>query len=168
MNCTSMLKALKFMALTRRRSHQLSSVVCFVFSRWASPTRTEYCCHDRETECHRHNHVMKCLRTGIPCKELLQLVENQDSAYIRCCGFLYMRFGCCPEKLWDHLGEYCLDDQEFEPSKSSPQFTITVGEYVEAVGTLRTGREHIDAVRDRLAHRQSKEQHALVVTMMWR
>jgi len=70
---------------------------------------------------------------GITYEELLQLVENQDSAYIRCCGFLYMRFGCCPEKLWDHLGEYCLDDQEFEPSKSSPQFTITVGEYVEAL-----------------------------------
>eukprot|EP00971_Amphidinium_carterae_P078828 1559647-Amphidinium_carterae.1 len=63
----------------------------------------------------------------------MQLLENKDSPYIRCCGFLYIRFGCAPEKLWDHLGEYCLDEQEFEPSKSQPSFTMTIGEYVEAL-----------------------------------
>mmetsp|Transcript_22851 Transcript_22851/g.41378 ORF Transcript_22851/g.41378 Transcript_22851/m.41378 type:complete len:723 (-) Transcript_22851:47-2215(-) len=70
---------------------------------------------------------------GISYDELQALLNNKDSAYIRCCGFLYIRFGCASEKLWDHLGEYCLDDAEFEPSKSSPSFTITIGEYVEAL-----------------------------------
>jgi len=64
---------------------------------------------------------------------LNQLLENRESPYARCCGFLYIRFGCAAEKLWDHLGEYCLDDQEFEPSKSQPGFAVTVGEYVEAL-----------------------------------
>eukprot|EP00927_Polykrikos_kofoidii_P049473 TRINITY_DN43517_c0_g1_i1.p1 TRINITY_DN43517_c0_g1~~TRINITY_DN43517_c0_g1_i1.p1 ORF type:complete len:800 (+),score=132.33 TRINITY_DN43517_c0_g1_i1:146-2545(+) len=77
--------------------------------------------------------LFRLFTIGISYDELHQLLDNRDSPYVRCCGFLYIRFGCAPEKLWDHLGEYCLDDLEFEPSKSSPQFTITVGEYVEAL-----------------------------------
>uniref|UniRef100_A0A7S4T2A5 Pre-mRNA-splicing factor 38 n=1 Tax=Alexandrium monilatum TaxID=311494 RepID=A0A7S4T2A5_9DINO len=69
---------------------------------------------------------------GISYDELQQLLETRDWPYIRCCGFLYIRFGCAPEKLWDQLGDYCLDDQEFEPSKAQ-NFTISVGEYVEAL-----------------------------------
>lgn len=70
---------------------------------------------------------------GVAYDELHQLLNTKDSPYIRCCGFLYIRFGCAPEKLFDHLGEYCLDDEEFEPSKSSPSFRVTIGEYVEAL-----------------------------------
>lgn len=70
---------------------------------------------------------------GVAYDELHQLLNNKDSPYIRCCGFLYIRFGCAPEKLFDHLGEYCLDDEEFEPSKSNPSFRVTIGEYVEAL-----------------------------------
>lgn len=65
--------------------------------------------------------------------ELQQLLETRDWPYIRCCGFLYIRFGCAPEKLWEQLGDYCLDDQEFEPSKLQPNFQVTIGEYVEAL-----------------------------------
>lgn len=77
--------------------------------------------------------LFRMFTIGVTYDELLQLVENRDSPYVRCCGFLYVRFGCTSEKLWDHLGEYCLDDQEFEPSKSTPGVTVSIGEYVEAL-----------------------------------
>lgn len=70
---------------------------------------------------------------GLSYDELSLLCESKDWPYIRCCGFLYIRFGCAPEKLWDFLGEYCVDDEEFEPSKSTPGFIVTVGEYVESL-----------------------------------
>lgn len=70
---------------------------------------------------------------GLSYDELSLLCESKDWPYIRCCGFLYIRFGCAPEKLWDFLGEYCVDDEEFEPSKSTPGFMATIGEYVESL-----------------------------------
>lgn len=70
---------------------------------------------------------------GLSYDELSLVCESKDWPYIRCCGFLYIRFGCAPEKLWDFLGEYCVDDEEFEPSKSTPGFIVTIGEYVESL-----------------------------------
>jgi len=76
--------------------------------------------------------LFRLFTLGISYEELQQLLDNRDWPYIRCCGFLYIRFGCASEKLWDQLGEFCLDDQEFEPSKGSSS-TVTIGEYVEAL-----------------------------------
>merc|ERR1712107_529857 len=70
---------------------------------------------------------------GISYDELNLLLDHKDWPYIRCCGILYIRFGCAAEKLWDMLGDYCLDDQEFQPSKSDPSFQCTLGEYVESI-----------------------------------
>lgn len=77
--------------------------------------------------------LFRMFTIGITHEELLQLLESRDNPYVRCCGFLYIRFGCASERLWDYLGEYCLDDQEFEPSRSTPGFAVSVGEYVEAL-----------------------------------
>eukprot|EP00933_Yihiella_yeosuensis_P028459 TRINITY_DN22292_c0_g1_i2.p1 TRINITY_DN22292_c0_g1~~TRINITY_DN22292_c0_g1_i2.p1 ORF type:complete len:730 (+),score=196.09 TRINITY_DN22292_c0_g1_i2:271-2190(+) len=77
--------------------------------------------------------LFRLFTIGISYDELQQLLDSKDWPYIRCCGFLYIRFGCAAEKLWDHLGDYCLDDQVFEPSKSSPGYQETMGEYVEAL-----------------------------------
>lgn len=77
--------------------------------------------------------LFRLFTLGLSYDELQQLLETRDWPYIRCCGFLYIRFGCAPEKLWDQLGDYCLDDQEFEPSKLQPNFQVTIGEYVEAL-----------------------------------
>merc|ERR1711972_807099 len=77
--------------------------------------------------------LFRLFTLGLSFDELHQLLETRDWPYIRCCGFLYIRFGCAPEKLWEQLGDYCLDDQDFEPSKLQPNFQVTVGEYVEAL-----------------------------------
>lgn len=77
--------------------------------------------------------LFRLFTLGLSYDELQLLLENRGSPFVRCCGFLYIRFGCSTDKLWEHLGEYCLDDQEFEPSKSSPGFLVSIGEYVEAL-----------------------------------
>lgn len=65
--------------------------------------------------------------------ELMQLCDNKESPYARCAGLLYIRFGAEQKELWEWLGDYCLDDQEFVPSKQGNAYSITVGEYVEAL-----------------------------------
>ncbi|OLQ07279.1 hypothetical protein AK812_SmicGene9318 [Symbiodinium microadriaticum] len=82
---------------------------------------------------------------GLSYDELNLLCESKDWPYI----------SCAPEKLWDFLGEYCVDDQEFEPSKSTPGFVVTIGEYVEA-GDAELGCD-MDAQRYRKRAAQNKD-----------
>jgi len=56
---------------------------------------------------------------GIDGRQLRHLIDNADNPYIRCTGFLFIRFGLPPEQLWSWLGEYVLDDEELRPSKDS-------------------------------------------------
>eukprot|EP00929_Paragymnodinium_shiwhaense_P040938 TRINITY_DN21299_c0_g2_i1.p1 TRINITY_DN21299_c0_g2~~TRINITY_DN21299_c0_g2_i1.p1 ORF type:complete len:764 (-),score=190.83 TRINITY_DN21299_c0_g2_i1:67-2358(-) len=77
--------------------------------------------------------LFRLFTIGITYDELFQLMDNGDHPFVRCCGFLYVRFGCAETKLWDLLGDYCLDTQDFEPSRSQPGVKITMGEYVEAL-----------------------------------
>jgi pre-mRNA-splicing factor 38B len=39
------------------------------------------------------------------------LLNNEDSAYIRCAGFLYIRYLCDPKDLWTWFSPYILDEQ---------------------------------------------------------
>lgn len=39
------------------------------------------------------------------------LLNNEDSVYIRCAGFLYVRYLCDPKDLWSWLSPYILDEQ---------------------------------------------------------
>lgn len=69
---------------------------------------------------------------GIDKRQLARLIDNIDNAYVRCVGFLFIRFGLHPDQLWSWLGEYVLDDEELRPSKDSEWHT-TVGEFVEGL-----------------------------------
>jgi pre-mRNA-splicing factor 38B len=69
---------------------------------------------------------------GIDSRQLRKLLENNDNPYIRCVGFLFVRFGLHPDRLWDWLGEYVLDDEELRPSKDS-EWRTTIGEFVEGL-----------------------------------
>mmetsp|Transcript_107828 Transcript_107828/g.347948 ORF Transcript_107828/g.347948 Transcript_107828/m.347948 type:complete len:304 (+) Transcript_107828:60-971(+) len=57
-------------------------------------------------------------------------MNNQESPFIRCCGFLYARMGLPHDQILRYLGEYLMDDEEFKPSPDSDQKN-TIGEYVE-------------------------------------
>lgn len=67
-------------------------------------------------------------------RNLRRLIDNQESAYIRCAGFLYVRMGLPHDQMLDWLGEYLLDDDEFQPTQES-DWKISIGDYVE--GLLR-------------------------------
>merc|ERR1719401_34250 len=69
---------------------------------------------------------------GIDMQQLRRLVELDDSPYIRCIGFLFIRYGLPPEHLWPWLGEFVLDTEEFATSKGSDLYT-TIGEFVEGL-----------------------------------
>lgn len=69
---------------------------------------------------------------GIDARQLRRLIDNQDNAYVRCVGFLYIRFGMAPDQLWPWLGEYVLDDEELRPAKDS-EWRTTVGEFCEGL-----------------------------------
>merc|ERR1719201_811932 len=69
---------------------------------------------------------------GIAGPQLKRLIDNTDNPYVRCSGFLLIRFGLPPEQLWPWLGEYVLDDEELRPAKDSEWFT-TIGEFVEGL-----------------------------------
>lgn len=69
---------------------------------------------------------------GLDSRQLRRLIDSQESPYIRCCGFLYVRFGLPHDQLLSWLGEYVLDDEEFKPSPDS-EWRTTIGEYVEGL-----------------------------------
>lgn len=69
---------------------------------------------------------------GLDGRQLRRLIDSQESPYIRCCGFLYVRFGLPHEQQVQWLGEYVLDDEDFKPSPDS-EFRTTIGEYVEGL-----------------------------------
>lgn len=69
---------------------------------------------------------------GIDSRQLRLLVENAENPYVRCCGFLFVRFGLPHDQLWPWLGEYVLDEEELRPAKDSEMFT-TIGDFVEGL-----------------------------------
>jgi len=77
--------------------------------------------------------VYRLLTMGLDGQRLRRLIENEESPFVRCAGFLFIRFGLAPDQLWPWLGEYVVDDEELRPSKDADRTTI--GEYVEALLT---------------------------------
>lgn len=69
---------------------------------------------------------------GLDSRQLRRLIDSQESPYIRCCGFLYVRLGLPHDQVLPWLGEYLLDDEEFRPSPDS-EWRTTVGDYVEGL-----------------------------------
>mmetsp|Transcript_68437 Transcript_68437/g.135230 ORF Transcript_68437/g.135230 Transcript_68437/m.135230 type:complete len:543 (-) Transcript_68437:79-1707(-) len=77
--------------------------------------------------------VYRLLSMGIDAQQLRRLIEGGDNSYIRCAGFLFIRFGLAPDQLWFWLGEYVLDDDEL-PAKDVEK-NMSIGEYVECLMT---------------------------------
>jgi len=69
---------------------------------------------------------------GLDGDQLRALINSSVSPFVRCIGFLFVRFGLAPDMLWPWLGEYVLDDEELRPSKDS-EWATTIGEYVEGL-----------------------------------
>lgn len=76
--------------------------------------------------------LYRLLTMGLQSRQLKLLIDSSESPFVRCVGFLFVRFGLDPSQLWTWLGEYVLDDEEFKPSKEA-EWVTTIGEYVEAL-----------------------------------
>jgi len=68
-------------------------------------------------------------------KQMHSMLEHLDSPYIRCIGFLYLRFSSDPAKLMDWFKPYVYDTEEFAASAAKGARTITIGEYVRSLIT---------------------------------
>lgn len=79
--------------------------------------------------------------------ELDFILDNRQSAVVRCVGFLYIRFVTAAVELWDMLEEYLLDDMELVYSQDGTTITATIGEYVES---LLTEEKYFDSPLPRL------------------
>jgi len=69
---------------------------------------------------------------GLDSRCLRRLINHPESPFIRCCGFLYIRYGLPHDQLLGWLGEYLIDDEEFKPVPEADAKT-TIGEYVETL-----------------------------------
>ncbi|EPR59362.1 PRP38 family protein [Toxoplasma gondii ME49] len=76
--------------------------------------------------------LYKLFTMKLTTKQLEQLLDYSDSPYVRCTGFLYLRYVHPPEKLWKWYEQYFLDDEVFAASSDTKR-TTTMGEYVESL-----------------------------------
>lgn len=60
--------------------------------------------------------LMKFFTMRLTRKQITGLLNHQDSPYIRCIGFLYLRYVCDPKEIWQWISPYIDDEEEFAPS----------------------------------------------------
>ena len=75
------------------------------------------------------------------------MLDHVDSPYIRCIGFLYLRYASNPIFLWQRVQPYIYDEEKvrIEASFSKPE--ISVGEYVRS---LLTSMDYFGTILPRL------------------
>jgi len=67
-------------------------------------------------------------------KQIKELIEYKENAYVRCIAFLFLRYCCNPDHIWEWFGKYILDEEEVNPT-SNPDFVTTIGEFAESLLT---------------------------------
>eukprot|EP01068_Selenidium_serpulae_P001620 Selendium_serpulae@DN1766_c0_g1_i1.p1 len=96
-------------------------------------------------------------------RQMAALLNHEDSPYIRCAGFLYLRYTCPPEKLWKWYEPHFLDDEIFTPgAEKQNKATTTIGEYIEA---LVTEDKYFNTVLPRLPVRIKTEYGTQLMAM---
>lgn len=59
-------------------------------------------------------------------KQMKLMLDHKDSPYIRAVGFLYLRFACEPQQLWEYIEPYLYDEEPMlmESNPSKPEQTV--------------------------------------------
>nr|CAG8516310.1 10066_t:CDS:2 [Entrophospora candida] len=60
-------------------------------------------------------------------KQVSGLIEHPDSPYIRALGFLYLRYVCKPENLWEWFEAYLDDEEELQVQGGARPIIMTIG-----------------------------------------
>ena len=75
--------------------------------------------------------LMRMFDYKLTYKQLETMLDHTDSPYIRCAGFLYLRYAYDLKNLYDdYFVHYLNDEEEFSPS-SDENNKITMGKYVK-------------------------------------
>jgi pre-mRNA-splicing factor 38B len=67
-------------------------------------------------------------------KQMIGLLNTDDSPFVRCIGFLYLRYSCPPKDLWSWYEPYLEDPEVFNPW-SDKTVTVTMGQYLTSLLT---------------------------------
>mmetsp|Transcript_5054 Transcript_5054/g.5734 ORF Transcript_5054/g.5734 Transcript_5054/m.5734 type:complete len:485 (+) Transcript_5054:351-1805(+) len=65
-------------------------------------------------------------------KQMNSLLNHGDSPYIRALGFLYLRYTCPPDQLWDWIEPFIKDEELFKPQTGSSQ-KVTIGNWLQGL-----------------------------------
>lgn len=68
-------------------------------------------------------------------KQMKLMLNHADSPYIRCIGFLYLRFTSDPFGIWQWFEPYIYDDETVRVQSNLSKPEITIGEYVRSLIT---------------------------------
>jgi pre-mRNA-splicing factor 38B len=66
-------------------------------------------------------------------KQIHLMLDHIDSPYIRCIGFLYLRFAADPSILWEYCQPYVYDQEPVVVSQSLTSKEITIGDFVRGI-----------------------------------
>lgn len=61
-------------------------------------------------------------------RQIQNMLDDEHSPYIRCLGFLYLRFGCDPKDLWGWFEPYLEDEEPVRPA-SDQTVEMSIGQY---------------------------------------
>jgi len=103
-------------------------------------------------------------------KQMHLMLDHVDSPYIRCIGFLYLRFAADPSKLWEYCQPYVYDQEPVAVSHGLKSKEVTIGDFVRGIltdldyyGTIlpRLPLAVERNIRDNLLEEQKIEERAL-------
>ena len=66
-------------------------------------------------------------------KQMALMLNHPDSPYIRCIGFLYLRYATEPSALYSWYEPYLYDEEPVRVSPSAAAPEITIGEYARSL-----------------------------------
>jgi len=106
--------------------------------------QTQVCVHDASNAGVPSRFICYVYRLAVLLKEkeeLLAVVDNTESAMVRCVGLFYTRVVFSPGELWSMFEEFLLDDMKLSYTIGSESVTTTIGEYT---GLLLTSEKYFD------------------------
>lgn len=68
-------------------------------------------------------------------KQMRLMLNHGDSPYIRCIGFLYLRFTSDPSRIWNWFEPYLYDNESVRVHSNQNKPGMTIGEYVRLLVT---------------------------------
>ncbi|KAI8971704.1 PRP38 family-domain-containing protein [Mycotypha africana] len=84
---------------------------------------TAYCC------------LFKLWTLRLTIKQIENMVDHEDSPYIRAIGFLYLRYVCAPAQLWDWFQYYLEEDEEITITSGLHPQKVTIGKFIRMLIT---------------------------------